>query len=141
MLSSIVFSIVDRSQFWNLKLKELSWFVLTYFFLITTRIREFLLDIDSAYNSFVWIATILLDISGCNNIVSILLLYLYYYLLISGNFEDHRTLVSPHVVKYSLFDCRPFPILKSKIKRIIRFFLGHMVQHGVNSSFPLLIFF
>jgi hypothetical protein len=65
----------------------------TYFFLITTRIRDFLLDIDSAYKSFVWTATIWLEISGCNNIVSILLLYLYYYLLISGNFDDHRTLV------------------------------------------------
>jgi hypothetical protein len=68
-------------------------FFFTYFFLITTRIRDFLLDIDSAYKSFVWTATIWLEISGCYNIVSILLLYLYYNLLISGNFDDHRTLV------------------------------------------------
>ena len=68
-------------------------FSFTYFFLITARIRDFLLDIDSAYKSFVWTAIIWLEISGCNNIVSILLLYLYYNLLISGNFDDHRTLV------------------------------------------------
>jgi hypothetical protein len=63
-------------------------FSFTYFFLITTRIRDFLLDIDSAYKKFVWTATI-----WCNNNVSILLLYLYLNLLISGNFDDHRTLV------------------------------------------------
>ena len=68
-------------------------FSFTYFFLITTRIRDFLLDIDSAYKSLVWTATIWLEISGCNSIVSILLLYLYYNLLFSGNFDDHRTLV------------------------------------------------
>ena len=38
--------------------------------------------------------------------------------LSSINHEDEKK-NSPHVVKYSLFDCRPFPILKSKIKRII----------------------
>ena len=46
-------------------------FSFTYFFLITTRIRDFLLDIDSAYNSFVLTAAIGLEISGCNNISSV----------------------------------------------------------------------
>ena len=78
------------------RLLDNMWWILLFlylFFLITTRIQDFLLDIDSAYKSFVWTATIGLEISGCNSIVSILLLYLYYNLLFSGNFDDHRTLV------------------------------------------------
>jgi hypothetical protein len=46
-------------------------FPLLIFFLITTRIRNFLPDIDSAYKSFVGTAAIGLEISGCNNIVPI----------------------------------------------------------------------
>ena len=68
-------------------------FSFTYFFFIKTRIRDFLLDIHSAYRSFVWTAAIWLEISGCNNIVSILLLYFYYNLLIFGIFDNHRILV------------------------------------------------
>ena len=50
-------------------------FVIINFFLIKTGIRDFLLDIYSAYKSFVWTAAIGLEVSGSNNIVSILPLY------------------------------------------------------------------
>jgi hypothetical protein len=80
----------ERSTIEKTILDNMGWILLFLylFFLITTRIRDFLLDIDSAYKKFVWTATI-----WCNNNVSILLLYLYLNLLISGNFDDHRTLV------------------------------------------------
>ena len=45
------------------------------FFLIKTGTRDCLLNIYSAYKSFVWTATIGLEVSGSNNIVSILPLY------------------------------------------------------------------
>ena len=85
-------SLVDNRKDYTWQHGVNSSFPLLIFFLIT-RIRDFLLDIDSAYKSFVWAATIWLEISGCNNIVSILLLYFYYNLLIFGNFDNHRTLV------------------------------------------------
>jgi len=47
-----------------------------FIILIKTRIRDFLPDIDSAYKSVVGTAAMGLEISRCNNIVSILLLYL-----------------------------------------------------------------
>jgi hypothetical protein len=45
------------------------------FFFIKTGIQDFLLDIYSAYKSFVWTAAIGLEVSGSNNIFSILPLY------------------------------------------------------------------
>ena len=46
-----------------------------YFFYIKTGIRDFLLNIYSAYTSFAWTAAIGLEVSGSNNIVSILPLH------------------------------------------------------------------
>jgi hypothetical protein len=46
-----------------------------FFFFIKIGIQDFLLDIYSAYKSFVWTAAIGLEVSGSNNIVSILPLY------------------------------------------------------------------
>jgi hypothetical protein len=49
--------------------------IVIFFFLIKTGIRDFLLDIYSAYKSFVWTAALGLEISGSNDIVLILPLY------------------------------------------------------------------
>jgi hypothetical protein len=49
--------------------------IITLFFFIKTGIRDFLLDIYSAYKSFVWTAALGLEVSGSNDIVLILPLY------------------------------------------------------------------
>jgi len=46
-----------------------------HFFYKNRYLRDFLLDIYSAYKSFVWTAALGLEVSGSNNIVSILPLY------------------------------------------------------------------
>ena len=51
------------------------YFIIIIFFFIKTGIRDFLLDIYSAYKSFVWPATLGLESSGSNDIVLILPLY------------------------------------------------------------------
>jgi hypothetical protein len=49
--------------------------IITLFFFIKTGIRDFLLDIYSAYKSVVWTAALGLEFSGSNDIVLILPLY------------------------------------------------------------------
>ena len=62
----------DYLQTWG----EFFFFSFYYFFLlIKTGIRDFLLDIYSAYKSFVWTAALGLEFSGSNDTVLILPLY------------------------------------------------------------------
>ena len=56
-------------------LGRILFFSLLFFLLIKTGIRDFLLDIYSAYKSFVWTAALGLEFSGSNDIVLILPLY------------------------------------------------------------------